>query len=451
MFGFGMGRSGVVGGMKLLSSRIASLFRSGEQGVWYDPSDLSTLYQDSAGTTPVTAVEQPVGLMLDNSGRGNHAYQSTSASRPVLSARVNLLTYTEQFDNAAWTGTTNVTPNAAAAPNGSITADLITTTGVSSSHIRQKVSLKAAQYELSFWVKGGTSTSPSFGMHLSGFLSGSATVVSGPGSVSGTSHINVTGLSTSQWTQVRFIFTSTESSPTFYFYPEGGGVGTGKGIYIWGADLRPTNTGVNLPPYQRVNTATDYDTAGFPHYLRFDGIDDFLVTNSINFTGTDKMTVAAGVRKLSDLVVGTLAELSPLFSNDGTFAVLVPPDDGLARYGFSTRGTTTTAFQGSSTYTHSAPITNVLSVALDNAQGAVAADAIKPRVNGAAMPSVSDGQNSTTPANFGNYPLYIGRRGGTARPFNGHLYSLIVRGAQSSDAQITSVEMYVNGKTKAYA
>ena len=43
------------------------LFANGEQGVWYDPSDFSTLYQDAAGTTPVTAVEQPVGLMLDKS------------------------------------------------------------------------------------------------------------------------------------------------------------------------------------------------------------------------------------------------------------------------------------------------------------------------------------------------------------------------------------------------
>jgi hypothetical protein len=43
------------------------LFANGEPGVWYDPSDMSTLFQDSAGTTPVTAVEQPVGLMLDKS------------------------------------------------------------------------------------------------------------------------------------------------------------------------------------------------------------------------------------------------------------------------------------------------------------------------------------------------------------------------------------------------
>lgn len=62
----------------------SSLFASGEQGVWYDPSDFSTMFQDSAGTTPVTAVGQPVGKILDKSGRGNHASQSTAAARPVL-------------------------------------------------------------------------------------------------------------------------------------------------------------------------------------------------------------------------------------------------------------------------------------------------------------------------------------------------------------------------------
>lgn len=62
----------------------ASLFANGEQGAWYDPSDFSTMFQDSAGTTPVTAVGQPVGRILDKSGRGNHASQSTAAARPVL-------------------------------------------------------------------------------------------------------------------------------------------------------------------------------------------------------------------------------------------------------------------------------------------------------------------------------------------------------------------------------
>jgi hypothetical protein len=61
----------------------ASLFAAGEQGAWYDPSDITTLFQDSAGTTPVTTIGQSVGRMLDKSGRGNHATQTTSAQRPT--------------------------------------------------------------------------------------------------------------------------------------------------------------------------------------------------------------------------------------------------------------------------------------------------------------------------------------------------------------------------------
>jgi len=59
------------------------LFLAGEQGFWFDPSDISTLFQDAAGTIPVTADGDPVGLMLDKSGNGYHASQSVSGSRPV--------------------------------------------------------------------------------------------------------------------------------------------------------------------------------------------------------------------------------------------------------------------------------------------------------------------------------------------------------------------------------
>lgn len=50
--------------------------------VWYDPSDIDTLYQDAAGTTPVTASGQPVGRIEDKSGNGHHATASGSA-RPT--------------------------------------------------------------------------------------------------------------------------------------------------------------------------------------------------------------------------------------------------------------------------------------------------------------------------------------------------------------------------------
>lgn len=59
------------------------LFAASEKGVWYDPGDLATLFQDAAGTTPVTAAGQPVGKMLDKSGNNAHASQSTAGKRPI--------------------------------------------------------------------------------------------------------------------------------------------------------------------------------------------------------------------------------------------------------------------------------------------------------------------------------------------------------------------------------
>lgn len=66
-----------------VGSNPATLFAGGKQGVWYDPSDKSTLFQDVAGTVPVTKDGDPVALMRDKSGNGNHAVQTVSTARPI--------------------------------------------------------------------------------------------------------------------------------------------------------------------------------------------------------------------------------------------------------------------------------------------------------------------------------------------------------------------------------
>ena len=63
---------------------ITKLFANGEQGFFYDPSDLSTMFQDAAGTIPVTGAGQPIGLIRDKSGRNNHASPTTSSRRPIF-------------------------------------------------------------------------------------------------------------------------------------------------------------------------------------------------------------------------------------------------------------------------------------------------------------------------------------------------------------------------------
>lgn len=85
----------------------ASLFASGEEGAWYDPSDLTTMWTDTAATTQATAVLEgdtptaanAVARIDDKSGNGNHATQTTAPSRPYLTVTAGGLYYLS-FDGA---------------------------------------------------------------------------------------------------------------------------------------------------------------------------------------------------------------------------------------------------------------------------------------------------------------------------------------------------------------
>lgn len=50
-----------------------AVFDGNKTGVFYDPSDLSTLFKDDGGLVPVTTDGDIVKLMLDKSGSNNHA------------------------------------------------------------------------------------------------------------------------------------------------------------------------------------------------------------------------------------------------------------------------------------------------------------------------------------------------------------------------------------------
>jgi hypothetical protein len=416
-----------------------ALFASGEQGVWYDPSDYSSMFQDAAGTTPVTGLEQPVGLLLDKSGRGNHASQATSASRPVLSARYNLLTQTEAFDNAAWTKSSgSITSTAVTDPLGGSTADEFTSSGVNG-----YVALATAvtvdtniNYTFAVWLKVPSGTnSVQIGI-----------VTSGLGNIQSTS-VTVT----TAWQ--RFSISGSTGANASAKVIIGGGttIGTGEVVHIWGADLRVTNDGVGLPAYQRVGAATagsstaagtaDYDSTGFPPYLRFDGTDDSMATAAIDFTATDKMSVFAGVRKLSDAAAGVVAEIGATGLESGIFNLIAASASGANSYRFVSRGTAS-ANAGTGVFA-AAPDTSVLT-----GIGNISGDIATLRRNGSVV-QTDTGEQGT--GNYTSQVLYLGSRGGSSARLNGRLYSLIVRGAASTAAEITNTETWVNGKTKAYA
>ena len=559
-----------------LASLISSLFRNNEQGVWYDPSDMSTMFQDATGTTPVTAMEQPVGLILDksrglvqtqlitngtfdanidgwstvspttalwSSGRilvnrdgyfqsqaatpirliagntyfvsidvtsaptnafggleiwdagrttarylvgtfrrntagnlassfvatttedalvivgisgattgqvtfdnisvrelpGNHATQSTSVSRPVLSARYNMLTNTENISLFS-------------AQNATISGSVFTVTATGAANVNRIYSIGQQPSGTSFttsvklkrvnanWVAVqvyninnaiGVICYVNLGAGVLGFTnvsSAGGTVALAP----------IAGEVNSYRLSMTFPSNYAFSSP--HIFVRGASAdgnltcAGGESYEVSQFDLRVTNDGVGLPAYQRVNTATDYDTTGFKPYLRFDGTDDWMQTNAIDFTGTDKMTVFAGVRKLSDAATGMVAELSASSGGaNGSFNLTAPNTTG---YGWRSVGTLLSDANSTGT---SAPESAVLT-----GIGNIAADISQLRRNSLIVANSTADQGT---GNYGNYPLYIGRRGGTSLPFNGRIYSLIIRGAQSRDDQITQTEKFVASKT----
>lgn len=176
----GMGGIPMLGtGARGLTTLIREIFRNGGQGFAYDPNDLSTLYQDAAGTIPVTAAGQPVGLMLDKSGRNNHAYQSVSASRPILQQTPilgsELIQDTEFNDSSYWTtsATTSVSGGfanfvAASSGNNINRTDILTLgktyqltftiSAISRGSIKSAISLGTGNTPLTNFNKAGTYT-----------------------------------------------------------------------------------------------------------------------------------------------------------------------------------------------------------------------------------------------------------------------------------------------------
>ena len=548
----------------------ASFFANGEQGWWFDPSNSATLFQDSAGTTPVTAVEQPVGLQLDlskglvlgaellsnpgpgfttttgwTSGRGatlsivsgtiratntaafgqayatnttvvgttykvtvsatnptttfdiilgstgqesgilyqrsnnpagtytffftattttsyltlgnsgatagnsfdlvsatfkavpgNHRFQTTSANRPVVSARVNLLTKTEDFSNAVWakltggTGSLPIVTPGFPDPFGGNTAfrvQLNCGAGTASGDysVLRQTGFASATLR-SIYIKSNTGSSQT--LQLANTAVANSPLVTATTTFSQVSVV----------TQPYNVFDLATSGDT--------GATRQIDVIVWGADLRFINQGVGLPAYQRVNTSTDYDSTGFPIYIKPNGSNQFMVTNSINFSATDKMTVWQGVRKLNNSGISTFTELSTDGdSNSGAFSVAIPVN--ALQYYFQIRASGRLAGSVSSGY--AAPRTDVVT-SLMNIAGATAADELKARVNGADLSLSYSGDASAGTGNFGNYPAYFYMRAGTSFPFNGHDYGSIARGAASTAAQITAGETYINSKTKAY-
>jgi hypothetical protein len=379
---------------------------------------------------------------------GFHATQSTTTARPILAripegGRRNLLTRTEELLNTAWR-----TVNATVTDQGG-GAFLVTETSSSGGHYlgqtpaNATVSVAIGQsYTFSVEAKLNTGTrNARFSSENAGIIDLVAVFNLVDGTVVSGSGASIENLGDGWY---RLIVTRTGAST--------GSVAVNPCQMANGTSASYTGDGTSSilyrkPQFEQSATATDYQKvvstydvteAGKAdlYHLVFDGTDDWLVTPTIT-PGVDKAQVFAGVRKLSDAAQGVLAETSTDANlNSGALAAFAP-FGAAGSYGFRTRGTTTTTANNTG---FTSPITNVVT-----GIGDISGDTATLRVNGTQAAQSTADQGT---GNYLAYPLYIGRRAGTFFPFNGHLYSLIVRfGANLDAGTISSTEGWVAGKT----
>ncbi len=157
--------------------------------------------------------------------------------------RANLFTRSQEFDDADWSKTaSSITANNTAAPDGSTTADKLTTSGGGISDVNQTVTVaNATAYTVSAYVKAGTASRVLFiwydgSNHFAYFNLGAGAV----GTVGAGTTATIEALANS-WYRITASRTSADTSLILAVAPcdaDGAPIVTaGRTCYLWGAQL----------------------------------------------------------------------------------------------------------------------------------------------------------------------------------------------------------------------
>ena len=194
-------------------------------------------------------------------------------------------------------------------------------------------------------------------------------------------------------------------------------------------------------PIASLRPTYQIDPEGNPN-VTFDGSNDFLATPSINFTATDKMTVGIGLNVVGSASAAAALELgTDVNSINGTFLFGAP--SSTADHSLYLRGSSTIKAAVSNVSDGD----DIIIGLFDISQTTKEAELI-PRLNYVQLSGTDITWTGTSAGtgSFGNYPLYIGARSGSSLPFNGKIYQIVVRGAQSTTTQVTQIEKWIDAK-----
>lgn len=352
---------------------------------------------------------------------GNHASQSTTASRPLQSARVNKSSNL----NANPVDTTGMTRDGDAAAVISVVDDTaaLAAAGLSSICSSGKVYKfdNSAGTTVATIDAAGTCGNtnphvPSVYMRATG---GGARVQVSNG-VGASAYF-----ATADYQRQSFPIAAPASLAQFR-------IQVTAGTIVWFV-LNQLEEALVASSRVQVVTGSTYDATGWPRYFKFDGADDWLQTvSSVDFTASPRVSVFAGMKKGSDATAAAALELGVNTGTAaGTFGIIAPV--GASATAAMRSGGTTMGVQSSQTI--AAGVNFTFSGLAD-----ISTPTVRTRIN--TVETSNTGSQGT--GNFSNAVIYIGRRAGATLPFAGNFYGIVVRGDMTSDYQIGLAERWIS-------
>lgn len=473
----------------ILNQAIVRAIVSENNGAWFDPSDLSTLYQDAAGTIPVIAVEQPVGLMLDKS-RGlmlgpelvsNGTFDSSEGWTIANSDATHVATFS---DGTLRYLSDTTTPQLLVRSNYTISAGKTYAVTVSvsnyvSGQLRVEIGGVAQAIPIgagikTFYVLSVTSNSvltitrqtsgvditldnisvkELYGNHATQSITASRPTLSARKNILLATEALATQSVTTLAATYTLSFTGTGSVTL-----SGTSTGTLTGNGTDGVSLTFTPTAGTLTlmvsgsvtkaqlelsavagPYQRVTTATNYDTDEryFKKFLRFDGVDDYLVLPYMGLYAAGSASVVAGVygHQFGKTRNGRVICESLVSSSLPTYTPCVDRFNIKTMYIYMTNNTG--ASFASIDMSLPQDSTNIMSV-IDSGNSVKSYQNAGQKVTSSYLRSGSVTLDSTT--------IGKGLNNGSGEIWMGDLYSLIITKSALSDAQRIKCERYTASK-----
>jgi hypothetical protein len=272
--------------------------------------------------------------------------------------RTNLLTYSAEFDNAAWTkSNTTITSNSTTAPDGTVSADTIVAAGTTSAGLVRNFASTATAHTFSVYLKQGNTLFSEIEMIDQGTVANRVRLTYATGVLSvvaGSPTGTATSVGDGWWrVTITYTFPAIGATDTLVVYPSTTTGSIGENVFAWGAQLEAGAFATSYIPTVASQVTRNADVASM---------------TGTNFSGWYNQTEGTLVADMDSATNVSLSVYVSTSINDGTVSNRIETFTYSGRWGgrMFTAGANQFDLQQTSSYTANIPAKVALAYAAND-------------------------------------------------------------------------------------